>query len=250
MTYDDSSIVERHAGLASAKARPEGPEMDAEYLHLGCGLQSPPGWLNVDGSWQVVLARHRWLKQLLIKLRILPASQSAAAWGTNILRLDLARPLPFSTGRFQAVYSSHTLEHLYHDDACALARECWRVLRPGGICRMVVPDVQAFVDRYVAERALGVPTAADTLMARISTHPRRIGRGPLGLYQRLTAFHNHKWMYDGASLAALFRAVGFDDVSIRGCLESAIQRIGEVEHPGRLLNGEGVAVEGRKAAQP
>ena len=142
MTCDHSATAQQH-GVGQA-----GPEMNSDHLHLGCGLQSPRGWLNVDGSWQVVLARHRWLKQLLIKLRILPASQAEVTWGTNILRLNLARPLPFSTGRFQAVYSSHTLEHLYRDDASALVRECCarvaagrclpdRGARRAGVCREV-----------------------------------------------------------------------------------------------------------------
>ena len=232
------------ADSSTAAAR-QGPETSAELLHLGCGLRSPPGWLNVDGSWQVVLARHRWLKQLLVKLRVLP-ERPGLEWGTNILRLNLTQPLPFPSGRFLAVYSSHTLEHLYRDDAKRLLSECWRVLRPGGICRIVVPDLKAFVDRYLAERTEDTATAADKLMTRISTHPQRVARGPLALYQRLTAFHDHKWMYDGLSLIALMREAGFEDVFVRSCMDSAISRLDEVENPTRLLNGEGVAVEGRR----
>lgn len=220
--------------------------MDFEYLHLGCGLCSPPGWLNVDGSWQVVLARHRWAKSLLMKLKILPASRAATVWGTNIVRLNLTRPLPFSTCQFKAVYSSHTLEHLYHADARRLLGECWRVLQPAGICRIVVPDLRAFVDRYLLERGQDLATAAEALMERLGTHPRSINRGLLAAYQRLTTYHDHKWMYDGASLSALLEDVGFCEVSVRGYLDSAIPQIGEVEQSGRLLEGAGVAVEGRK----
>lgn len=220
--------------------------MNLDYLHLGCGLCSPPGWLNVDGSLQVVLARHRWAKSLLIKLRILPASRAATIWGANIVRLNLTRPLPFSTGQFKAVYSSHTLEHLYRADARRLLGECLRVLHPAGICRIVVPDLRAFVDRYLVERGQDICTAADALMEQLSTHPRAINRGLLATYQRLTTYHDHKWMYDGASLSALLEDVGFRDISVRGYLDSAIPQVGDVEQSGRLLEGAGVAVEGRK----
>lgn len=223
------------------------PELGSDHLHLGCGLCSPSGWLNVDGSWRAVVARHRWLERLLIVLGITPA-KGAGVWGTNVLRLNLVKPLPFADASFTTIYSSHTLEHLYRDDARGLLRECFRVLLPGGICRIVVPDLKAFVDRYAAESVEGSPSAADGLMARLNTHPRQAGRGLLAVYYRLTAFHIHKWMYDGASLVALLREAGFVDVSVRACMDSAIERIEEVEDPGRLLGGEGVAVEGRKPA--
>lgn len=234
----------------AAAARPAGPELDSRRLHLGCGLHSPAGWLNVDGSIQAVLARHGWLKRALVRARLLPPKQAQIPWGRNVLRLDLSRPLPLASDRFVAVYASHTLEHLYLDRARQLLRECLRVLVPGGVCRMVVPDLASFVQRYLALRARHDPAAADRLMELINAHPREAPSGLLGWYHRLCDRHTHKWMYDGESLAAAFRAAGFEQVELRGCLESRIAGIRDVEDPQRILGGEGVAVEAVKPGAP
>lgn len=218
----------------------------SDHLHLGCGLTAPPGWLNVDGSFQVTLAKHAWLKALLRIAGLQSREQGTIPWSANIVRLDLGRPLPFRDGCFTAVYSSHVLEHLHHDQALALLRECHRVLRPGGICRAVVPDLEAVVKRYVMAKAASDPHAGTRMMEDLMVHDKQRAGGLLGMYYRWTAYHQHKWMYDDSSLAQLFAAAGFGEVQSAECLESRIGRIAEVENPERVLNGQGIAVEGAK----
>lgn len=66
---------------------------------------------------------------------------------------DMA-PLP--DGAVDAVWSSHNLEHLYpHEVPLALA-EFLRVLRPGGMLLLAVPDLQT-VARAIAEDRLDEP---------------------------------------------------------------------------------------------
>lgn len=221
-------------------------KQNADRLHLGCGLVTPAGWLNVDGSPQVVLARRPWLKKILMAARILPRAQAEIPWSGTVVRMNLNRPLPFPAERFSAVYSSHLLEHLYHDQALALLKECHRVLRRGGTCRAVVPDLEALASRYLSAKAAGDVEAANLLMGGLMVHDKGSKPGLLAAYYRMTAFHQHKWMYDAASLMRLFEAAGFVAVRQAGYLDSSIERIGEVELAGRILHGEGLAVEGVK----
>lgn len=120
---------------------PDEPNLGSRRLHLGCGLEAPADWLNVDASMQAVFARRPRLKRSLVAIGIYPKSQAAIPWPTNGMHADLRKPLPFESNRFEAIYSSHTFEHLYREDAVALARECYRVLQASGICRIVVPDL-------------------------------------------------------------------------------------------------------------
>lgn len=217
-----------------------------DHLNLGCGLTAPAGWLNVDGSPQVILARRPWLKRLLVATRIMSQKQAEIPWSPDIMRLDLTRQLPFPDGHFAAVYSSHLLEHLYHDQALSLLKECHRVLRHGAVCRAVVPDLEALAARYLKERAAADPVAGTRFMEGLLVHDKRPRRGLLAPYYRMTAFHQHKWMYDATSLRQLFEAAGFRSARRADYLASRIERIAEVEDPGRILNGEGLAVEGTK----
>lgn len=219
-----------------------------DRLHLGCGLVAPPGWLNVDGSWQAALARYPRLRRLLGQAGLLPRRQAEIPWPSNVRRLDLRRRLPFEDAYFEAVYSSHLLEHLYRGDALRLLRECRRVLRPGGVCRAVVPDLAPLVDVYFTDRLRSDVDAARELLRALQMRPEEEGgAGLYRVYRRLTDFHTHKWMYDERALISLFEEAGFRRAERRPMWESDISAIREVELEGRAAPGVGVCVEARRA---
>ena len=93
-----------------------------KLLNLGCGARRHPAWTNAD---------------------LAPA-------GDDVLHVDLRKPLPFPDREFDAVYASHVLEHLTPREAAHLLGEVRRVLRPGGIARVVVPDLEGIVREYLA----------------------------------------------------------------------------------------------------
>src|SRR6478609_4023952 len=80
------------------------------YLNLGCGDKFHADWTNVD------IAPH----------------------DPRVLTHDLRLPLPFEDESFEAVYHSHVLEHIPRAEARRFIGECWRVLVPGGVLRVVV----------------------------------------------------------------------------------------------------------------
>lgn len=93
----------------------------ADRLNIGCGRQTHPDWTNID---------------------LVPANR-------NVLGCDIRKGLPFPANRFEAVYHSHLLEHLPPHEGEALVRECYRVLKPGGILRIVVPDLERIAELYL-----------------------------------------------------------------------------------------------------
>jgi hypothetical protein len=57
-----------------------------------------------------------------------------------------------ATASVHAVWSSHTLEHLYpHEVPLALA-ECYRVLKPGGFVLLTLPDLQKVAELVAADK--------------------------------------------------------------------------------------------------
>lgn len=73
---------------------------------------------------------------------------------------DLRKRLPVPDGTFDAVYSSHVLEHLTEEDGLRLLHEICRVLKPGGVCRVAVPDLEEICRQYLStlEQAVEDPT--------------------------------------------------------------------------------------------
>ena len=62
---------------------------------------------------------------------------------------DITKGLPFDDNQFDAVYHSHVLEHLEPADGEKLLSECYRVLRPGGVLRIVVPNLEQIATLYL-----------------------------------------------------------------------------------------------------
>lgn len=101
-------------------------------VHLGAGDDIRLGWVNID-----------------LRLRLPPDIDEAAAPGTVFINHDLRRGLPLADGSCALIYSSHFFEHLTFPEAADLLRECLRVLRPGGIVRLALPDFLGMFDAYV-----------------------------------------------------------------------------------------------------
>jgi len=91
-------------------------------VNIGCGARWHDAWSNFD---------------------LVPLDPS-------IKKFDLRRGLPFGDGEVDAVYHSHVLEHLSRRDAVALVNECARVLAPGGVLRVGVPDLEELARQYLS----------------------------------------------------------------------------------------------------
>jgi predicted SAM-dependent methyltransferase len=90
-------------------------------LNFGCGNRIAPGWENIDFNPMV----------------------------SGVRQVNLLRGFPYPDNWFEAVYSSHVLEHFSRADGQNVVAECYRVLRPGGIMRTVLPDLEASCREYL-----------------------------------------------------------------------------------------------------
>jgi predicted SAM-dependent methyltransferase len=226
-----------------------------QKLHLGCGTVRPKGWVNADGSWNARLSNYPFMRRIARRLGILPREQYEVDWSGKITILDVRKRLPFSDGTISVVYASHLLEHLYHSEAISLLKELHRVLSPGGIIRIVVPDIKTLVEGYTGvgplanrEGTWSSDRAADRLNEGMLFKPASPPSSSVlyKLYSNMKDFHSHKWMYDAESLTRHVREAGFSSVAEKEYLESDIGNLQDVERAERVLNGEGICVEGVK----
>jgi predicted SAM-dependent methyltransferase len=95
--------------------------MQQKMLNVGCGSFFDTRWTNID---------------------IYSSSPS-------VIQHDITKGLPFPAASFDVVYHSHILEHLDKASGVFLLRECYRVLKPNGILRVVVPDLQFSCQLYL-----------------------------------------------------------------------------------------------------
>jgi len=215
------------------------------WVNVGSGPNAPAGWVSVDGSWQAWLAT----RGVTASLARVITGREVGHWPAGIVCRDVRRGLGFPASSAAVVFSSHLIEHLHRSEALAMLRDAHRVLRPGGVCRVVTPDLARLVDAYVSARQHAT-AAADRLQDALLLHPARPARTGtlLGMYRRATAFDHHKWVYDGPSLCALFIEAGFTAPAVRDFLDSDVPaaRLSQVEHADRVCDGAGICVEARR----
>jgi predicted SAM-dependent methyltransferase len=94
---------------------------DLKLLNIGCGSAFHPKWTNID---------------------LVSASPAVQAH-------DIRENLPYNSNYFDACYSSHMIEHLALSEARQVITEAFRVLKPQGILRIVVPDLEVVVKKYL-----------------------------------------------------------------------------------------------------
>jgi predicted SAM-dependent methyltransferase len=147
-------------------------------LHLGSGELPRSSWINVD------------LFGVPVQL----------VWNLN-------RNLPFADESVDAIFHEHVLEHLSIDHGLRLTAECFRILKPGGVLRIAVPDVQIYFGYYNRK---AIPEARNqTWTPLMNVLQEFYGQG-------------HRVMYDFETLAVLCHAAGFTDVERREFGQSAL----------------------------
>jgi SAM-dependent methyltransferase len=166
-------------------------------LHFGCFDQIYEGWVNTDITPRSRIARIPFLPEILHNTGFISRErleQHRQGIFKQIRRLDLTKRFPFKDGEFSAAFSSHVLEHLYHDQAAFALREVHRVLEPGGILRVAVPDLDKCISEYD-------PSNPDDFCAAIFES------------RQVREKNQHHWMYNESSLGTLLRNVGFSEVN-------------------------------------
>jgi len=215
---------------------PDGPK-----LNLGCGTVQPPGWVNIDASHRAWLAaRLPHLDRLLIRLGLLPKTE----FGPQVKIHNLNKPLPYGDDTVACIYGGEVWEHFEYPDAVRLTFECYRVLAPGGILRVSVPDGAEFWRRYLEmyKEALAQPSdrrRAEPLRKHVHAYFDSICTRKIYLRSMM---HKHKWQFDEVQLVELFQEAGFCQVRRMSHHHSRVPDIAEVEHSdsGKLI------VEGSK----
>ena len=222
------------------KLMPDGRAM----LNLACGTKMHRAWNNLDFSPYALLAKKKWLAGLMKAAGLLsPERQDRLRQiDPEIIRWDLRMGIPFDAGSFDVVYHSHFLEHIDQQFAPGLLRECHRVLKPGGVLRVVVPDLELLVSEYQAAiQAIDTdrPAAAklhhqavanlfDQMVRREATGVKAQKRWVGWVEEKIRGGsaetgEMHRWMYDRHSLGQLLLQAGFRSAQRQSAAGSAVR---------------------------
>lgn len=201
-------------------------------LNIGCGDVTPDGWVNIDNSNRAKLTTYaRPLDWLLTKARILSPSPYA---GRRIRIANLLRRWPFPDASCSAVYAGDVWEHFTREQAEYLTREAFRVLAPGGVLRIRVPDGEQMWKDYLRAVEAARLAPEGQRAKELEEIRRRVWFYFRDLCIQRPWFksfgHFHKWHWDDVQLTELFRSVGFTEIARRVKHDSRIPDVAAVEH--------------------
>lgn len=142
-------------------------------LHLGCGPRRLEGWINID------IAPNRPMPDIL---------------------LDLEKGLPLPDSTVDYVYSEDLIEHLDWEKGRYLLSDCSRVLKSGGVMRILTPDLQAFALDYINESQDTLVWFKDECGCATFGEMFNVGMRAWG----------HKFLYDQATLIQTLTRFGLE----------------------------------------
>lgn len=142
--------------------------MSLPSLHLGCGSKYIPGFIHVDST------HYRHLDYCL----------------------DVSNLSVFDDSSISLIYACHVLEHFGRHEYMSVLAEWYRVLAPGSVLRLSVPNFEAIVAMY---QYRGLEDGLSGLVGLVS-----------GGQRDATDFH--KMIFDERLLTASLLRVGFSSV--------------------------------------
>jgi predicted SAM-dependent methyltransferase len=135
-------------------------------VHLGCGSNIMKDWINID----------------MID-------------DPNIMNFDLRNTLPFENNSIDFFFCEHFLEHLTREEGLKLLKDIYRCLKPGGVSRVSVPDLELLLKNYTDNNI----AAYNNIGLFFQNRCEMINIG-MGYYT-----WDHKYMYDKEELKNIHR---------------------------------------------
>ena len=208
--------------------------MDSLYLQYGCGLTAPKEWINFDASPTLRIQKMP-IAGALLKKRL------NTVFPDNVRYGDIIKGLPVMESSFTGIYCSHTLEHLSLTDFRKALVNTYKLLKPNGIFRCVLPDLETAARDYLTSLDEGDHNAAIRFMSSTLLGVEKRTKGAKGLLTYIFGNANHLWMWDHLSLSEELKKAGF--TNLRSCKfnDCKDEMFKLVEDKGRF--GNAVAIE-------
>jgi SAM-dependent methyltransferase len=202
-------------------------------LNLGCGTKTSDLCINIDWSIYTFLTRIRWALPMLAPIVGHDRVERIRAMHGKIMSHDLRRGIPFPDESVDAVYHSHLMEHVDRDSIAAFQAEIYRVLKPGGLQRICVPDLEPLVWEYTTSLEADDLTRESarrhdiTVANMLEQCVRRAPAGTRGqsrfriwcegllLGDARARGETHQWMWDKVNIRIALLDAGFSDVNVR-----------------------------------
>ena len=197
------------------------------YVQYGSGPSVPDsdGWRHFDASPTLFFERLPLIGRLY--------TRNEVRFSDRVEFGDIVKGLPVDPQSLDGVYCSHVLEHLALADCRIALRNTYGLLKPGGIFRLVLPDLNHLARRYVNNPShdAAIEFVRDSGLG-LETRDRGLWRFFVSWLEN----SRHLWAWDFEALETELEREGFVGIRRAAIGDSLNPMFVQVEDPGRWEN--------------
>ncbi len=187
-------------------------------IHLGCGPNVMPNWLNFDYA---------------------PALP-------NVLHFDARQKIPLESNTVDYIFCEHMIEHIDAKSGINLISECYRTLKAGGVLRLSTPDLNKICELLNASTELHRKYIEWSSLTFLPEYPVR-AEFVVNNYFRAWG---HVFLYSEKLLFELLQSAGFSHIKVCEINCSKYDKLKNLENSSRMPDGflqfESVIFEAKK----
>jgi predicted SAM-dependent methyltransferase len=173
------------------------------YVQYGCGFTAPDNWINYDASPTLRFERLPILGKLYVR--------NSQRFPANVKYGDIVDGLPEGENQCDGIYCSHVLEHLSYTDFLKALKNSYKILKPGGIFRAVLPDLKTVAEDYLKSYDTQESPAYNFMTSTMLGIEVRNKTLP-SVMKSLFGNSKHLWMWDYKSLQHELQKAGFKNI--------------------------------------
>lgn len=181
-------------------------EMEAPPIHV----PGPDNLVKLNIGSYINQYHYGWQN-----IDILDLTQFAQHNGYTFRQLDVTKGLSYNENSVDIIVSSHFIEHITREEGLSFLKECYRVMKPGSIIRLTVPDTELLINKYA--------TNDISQYKHINVGVEKSTDNADSLFELLLS--GHKTIYDYDSLSKLLSKAGFVDITRKDFNKSSSKTI-------------------------
>ena len=163
------------------------------YLNVGCGENAHADFINIDYQWR---------------------PNVELCW-------DITKGMPFEDNSMKGIFTEHCLEHLTFQQCRALIGEFHRILFPGSIVRIIVPNAELYIDLYQKEKQ-----GERVDFPYVTEQDLIDGFSPMMAINRVFRQNgDHLYAYDARTLTMMLGKEGYKDIRIEDFMKGRDKKL-------------------------
>lgn len=168
---------------------------DISSIHVDqADIPQPDGKIKLNIGSFTTMFYHGW-----INIDTVDLSHYADHNGFMFKQFDITEKLQYINNSVDAIFCIHVLEHLSYEHGRSFLYEAHRVLQPGGILRILVPDAESLIEKY--------RTKSMSSFNQVNRGCNNTNYEIQKLWSLL--LDNHKAAYDSQNLIDILQHIGF-----------------------------------------